>query len=157
MQGSNLIVGYARVSTVDQNLNLQVDALKKAGCHEIYEEVISGVHKNKKELEKALSKLRKGDTFIVWRLDRLGRTLQSLLHLVNDLRDKGIQFKSLQDTIDTSTPMGQFFFHVTGSFAELERHLIHERTMAGLKASSDRGIKGGRPKILTGNKESLRS
>lgn len=143
-----MIIGYARISTSEQNFDLQIDALKKFGCEKIFKEVISGVKSEKKELEEALKRLRKGDTLIVWKLDRLGRTLKSLIELVNKLKEEGIYFKSLMDSIDTSTSMGQFFFHITGSFAELERNLIHERTMAGLTAARERGRKGGRPKVI---------
>ena len=143
-----MIIGYARVSTPEQSLDLQLDALEKAGCERIYKEVVSGVRSEKKELSEALKILREGDTLIVWRLDRLGRTLKTLIELVNDLKEKGVYFKSVMDSIDTSTAIGQFFFHVTGSFAELERNLIHERTMAGLAAAKARGRVGGRPKAI---------
>jgi DNA invertase Pin-like site-specific DNA recombinase len=141
-------IGYARISTLDQNYDLQLDALKKAGCEKIFQEAISGIQSEKKELGEALKQLRKGDSLIVWRLDRLGRTLKSLIELVNWLKEEGVYFKSIMDSIDTSTPMGQFFFHITGAFAELERNLIHERTIAGLSAARERGRKGGRPKAI---------
>lgn len=143
-----MIIGYARVSTSDQNLSLQLDSLKKVGCEKIFKETVSGAKSEKKELAEALKILRKGDTLIVWRLDRLGRTLKSLIELVNSLKEDGVYFKSVMDSIDTSTPTGQFFFHITGSFAELERNLIQERTVAGLVAARKRGRVGGRPKAI---------
>ena len=141
-----MIIGYARISTSDQNFDLQLDALKKAGCEKIFKEAVSGIKSEKKELVETLKQLRRGDTLIVWKLDRLGRSLKSLIELVNQLKDEGIYFKSLMDSIDTSTSLGQFFFHITGSFAELERNLIRERTIAGLASARKRGRKGGRPK-----------
>jgi DNA invertase Pin-like site-specific DNA recombinase len=143
-----MIIGYARISTSDQNFALQIDALEKAGCEKVFQETISGIKSEKKELAEALKLLRKGDTLVVWKLDRLGRSLRSLIDLVNGLKEEGIYFQSLMDSIDTSTPIGQFFFHITGSFAGLERNLIHERTMAGLNAARKRGRKGGRPKAI---------
>jgi DNA invertase Pin-like site-specific DNA recombinase len=143
-----MIIGYARISTADQNFHLQLDALNKAGCERIFKETVSGTLPDKIELKEVLGQLRKGDTLIVWRLDRLGRTLKSLIELVNHLKEQGVYFKSIMDAIDTSTPIGQFFFHITGSFAELERNLIHERTIAGLRAARERGRKGGRPKAI---------
>ncbi|MDD4976212.1 MAG: recombinase family protein [Bacteriovorax sp.] len=143
-----MIIGYARISTSDQNFALQLDALKKAGCEKVFKETVSGDKSEKKELEEALKRLRKGDTLVVWRLDRLGRSLRALIELANGLKEEGIYFQSLMDSIDTSTAIGQFFFHVTGSFAELERNLIIERTMAGLEAARKRGRKGGRPKAI---------
>ncbi len=143
-----MLVGYARVSTVDQNLDLQIDALKKAGCGEIFKEVISGAKAERKALNEALRYLRGGDTLVVWRLDRLGRSLRHLIELINELNGRNIGFKSLIEAIDTTTPTGKFFFHVTGAFAELERNLIQERTQAGLKAARARGRNGGRPKAI---------
>ena len=141
-------IGYARVSTADQSFDLQIDALKRVGCEKIFKDVISGTINNKKELNESLKMLREGDIFIVWRLDRLGRSLKSLIDFVNYLKKHGIFFISIMDSIDTSTAMGQFFFNITGAFAELERNLIHERTMAGLRAARERGVKGGRPKAI---------
>ena len=143
-----MIIGYARISTTDQNFALQLDALTNAGCEKVFKEAVSGVKVEKKELNEALKQLRRGDTLIVWKLDRLGRSLKSLIELVNTLKEEGVYFKSIMDSIDTSTPIGQFFFHITGSFAELERNLIRERTMAGLNAARERGKKGGRPKAI---------
>lgn len=143
-----MLIGYARVSTQDQNLDLQVEALKKEGCDKIYKEIISGVKAERKILNEALSYLRPGDTLVVWRLDRLGRSLKQLIELINALKDREVGFKSLVEAIDTTTPTGRFFFHITGAFAELERNLIRERTMAGLVSARARGRQGGRPKVM---------
>lgn len=143
-----MLVGYARVSTLEQSLNLQVEALKKTGCDQIYEEVVSGVKAERKILNEALSYLRPGDTLVVWRLDRLGRSLKQLIELINMLKEKKVGFKSIVEAVDTTTPTGQFFFHITGAFAEFERNLIRERTMAGLASARARGRKGGRPRAL---------
>ena len=143
-----MLIGYARISTIDQNLDLQIDALKKAGCEKLFEDKISGSKSERIGLIKALEQLRKGDTLVVWKLDRLGRSLRHLIELINDLQEKGIMFRSIQDGIDTSTSVGQFFFHITGAFAELEKNLIIERTRAGLDAARARGRKGGRKPVL---------
>jgi len=143
-----MLIGYARVSTVEQNLDLQLDALKKIGCEKVFEDKISGSKSDRPGLMKALEQLRSGDTLVVWRLDRLGRTLHHLLELINELKEKGIMFLSIQDGIDTTTSIGQFFFQITGAFAELERNLIKERTKAGLEAARARGKKGGRKPLL---------
>lgn len=145
-----MLIGYARVSTPDQNFNLQVEALEKAGCAKVYQETASGAKVERKVLGEILAYLRPGDTLVVWRLDRLGRSLGHLIQLVNDLESHGIGFKSLVEAIDTTTPTGQFFFQITGAFAELERNLIRERTMAGLASARSRGRNGGRPKALDG-------
>ena len=145
-------IGYARVSTKDQNIHLQVNALQDAGCTNIYRERMSGSAKKERPvLKETLSFLREGDTFVVWRLDRLGRTLRQLIELVQDLEDRGVQFISLKENINTSTPSGKLFFHITGAFAEMERELIRERTIAGLEAARARGRKGGRKFKLTSN------
>lgn len=143
-----MLVGYARVSTHDQNLDLQIEALKKIGCDKIFNEIISGTNTDRENLNEALTYLRPGDSLVVWRLDRLGRTLKQLIELTNSLKEKGIGFMSITEAIDTSTPTGQFFFHITGAFAELERDLIRERTKAGLASARARGRKGGRPKAI---------
>lgn len=143
-----MLVGYARVSTIDQNLDLQLDALRNQGCEKLFEDKINGSKLNRPGLSKALEELRKGDTLVVWKLDRLGRTLRNLIELINDLQEKGIMFQSIKDGIDTSNSIGQFFFHITGAFAELERNLIRERTKAGLDAARARGRKGGRKPSL---------
>ena len=143
-----MFVGYARISTAEQNFDLQMDALEKAGCEKIFKETVSGGKTERKALSDALEYVRRGDTLVVWRLDRLGRSLKHLIEVINDLHERKVSFKSLVDAIDTLTPTGQFFFHVTGAFAELERNLIRERTRAGLKAARARGRNGGRPKAI---------
>jgi DNA invertase Pin-like site-specific DNA recombinase len=143
-----MLVGYARISTIEQSFDLQIDALEKAGCKKIFKETVSGAKTKRKALNDALEYVRKDDTLVVWRLDRLGRSLMHLIEVVNDLHERKIGFKSLVDAIDTQTATGQFFFHVTGAFAELERNLIRERTRAGLKAARARSRSGGRPKAI---------
>lgn len=144
-----MTVGYARVSTQDQNLNLQLDALKKAGCERIFKEEISAVKKNRPAFDEMLNFIRKGDCVVVWKLDRLGRSLLGLIKIINRFKNEGIEFVSITDTIDTSTPMGRFIFHVFASLAEYEREIIIERTKAGLAAARARGRKGGRPPGLS--------
>ena len=145
-------IGYARVSTYDQNLDLQKDALQKAGCDRIIEETASGKKTERPGLNSIKEILRKGDTLVVWRLDRLGRSLKDLIEWVNYLEDKGVGFKSLQESIDTSTSTGKLIFHIFGALAEFERNLIRERTNAGLKAARARGRLGGRPQSLDDEK-----
>lgn len=140
-----MLIGYARVSTADQSLHLQKDALTAAGCQEIYEDTASGAKSARPGLEKALARLREGDTLVVWKLDRLGRSLKHLIESVQALESRGVGFRSLQDNIDTTTPGGKLLFHILGSLAEFERDLIRERTNAGLVAARARGRKGGRP------------
>jgi DNA invertase Pin-like site-specific DNA recombinase len=142
-------IGYARVSTDDQTLDLQRDALKRAKCKDVYEEHASGKNTARPELEACLKALREGDTLIVWRLDRLGRSLADLIRLTQELQHRGVGFASLTERIDTRSPAGQLVFHMFGALAEFERNLIRERTMAGLKAARARGRKGGRPRKLT--------
>ena len=142
-------IGYASVSTEDQTLDLQRDALKRARCREIYEEHVSGKNAARPQLEACLKSLREGDTLIVWRLDRLGRSLGDLIHLTHEFKARGVGFASLTEQIDTRSPTGQLVFHVIGALAEFERNLIRERTLAGLKAARARGRKGGRPKKLS--------
>jgi DNA invertase Pin-like site-specific DNA recombinase len=147
-QENVMLIGYARVSTQDQNLDLQRDALTKAGCDRTFEEHASGARDDRPELAKALSHCRAGDTLVVYKLDRLGRSLRSLIYFIGDLEQRGVQFRSLSDAIDTSTAQGTFFFHVLGAFAEMERSLIRERVNSGLAAARARGRKGGRkPKL----------
>ncbi|OGT31697.1 MAG: hypothetical protein A3E87_02875 [Gammaproteobacteria bacterium RIFCSPHIGHO2_12_FULL_35_23] len=141
-------VGYARVSTEDQNLHMQEDALKSAGCEEIYTDVASGSKSQRPGLDKALAYIREGDTLVVWKLDRLGRSIQHLIQTVTLLQEKKILFKSLQENIDTGTSSGKLIFHIFGALAEFERDLIRERTDAGLKAARVRGRMGGRPPVL---------
>ena len=148
-------IGYARVSTHEQNLDLQKDGLSEAGCKEIFEDHVSGAIKERPGLEKAIAYLRKGDTLVVWRLDRLGRSLKHLIEMVNQLEERGIGFKSLQESIDTSSSGGKLIFHMFGALAEFERNLIRERTYAGLTAARARGRKGGRPKALNEKKQEL--
>ena len=149
--GPAMLIGYARVSTDDQTLDLQLDALKKAGCSEdkTYKEKISSAKEHRPELEKALDQLREGDTLVVWRLDRLGRSLQELISLVQGIRAKGADFKSLTENMDTTTPGGKIIFYVFGALNEYERDVIRARTNAGLQAARARGRRGGRPKLET--------
>jgi DNA invertase Pin-like site-specific DNA recombinase len=144
-----MLIGYARVSTNEQNLDLQRDALLKAGCLEknIYTDKITGTKAERVGLSQALSHLRPGDTFVVWRLDRLGRSLPHLIQTVTGLAEQGVAFKSLTENIDTSSATGQLVFHIFGALAEFERNLIRERTVAGLQAARARGRLGGRPKL----------
>lgn len=152
-----MLIGYARVSTQDQNLELQREALTKAGCERIFEDRASGSRTDREGLARAIDMLRSGDTLVVWKLDRLGRSVKQLVDLVGELQQRGVQFKSLTDAIDTSTPSGRFFFHVMASLAEMERELIVERTRAGLEAARRLGRKGGRrPKMTAGKIESAR-
>lgn len=147
-----MFLGYARVSTDEQNLQLQKDALSAAGCERIFEDSISGFREKRPELERLLDMLRKGDTFVVWKLDRLGRTVKQLISFVETLEEKGVHFKSLTDSIDTSTPAGRFFFHIMASLAQMERELIIERTKAGLEAAKRMGRVGGRKRKMTDSK-----
>lgn len=142
-------IGYARISTIDQNANLQRDALKAAGCEKIFVDQISGTTSNRPKLDKALAKLNKGDVFTVWRLDRLGRSLPHLIEVISDLKGKGAEFQSLSESIDTTTAGGRLVFHMMGALAEFERSLIVERTQAGLAAARKRGVRVGRPPALT--------
>lgn len=143
-----MLIGYARISTSDQSLDLQKDALKVAGCKKIFSEIASGAKSQRVELEKALEYVRQGDTLVVWRLDRLGRTLKHLIEFINEMEAKGIGFMSLQENIDTTTSGGKLIFHIFGALAEFERNIIRERTKAGLESARARGKLGGRPKKL---------
>jgi len=142
-------IGYARVSTKDQSFDVQVDALNRAGCDEIYREVCSGARTERPALGELLSHIRGGDVVVIWKLDRLGRSLKHLVELVNELNAKDVGLQSLQDPIDTTTPQGRLCFNVFASLAEFERDLIQERTQAGLASARARGRKGGRPKGLS--------
>ncbi|CTV44548.1 Resolvase domain-containing protein [Escherichia coli] len=145
-----MLIGYVRVSTNDQSTELQRNALECAGCELIFEDKISGTKSDRPGLKKLLRTLSEGDTLVVWKLDRLGRSMRHLVILVEELRERGVNFRSLTDAIDTSTPMGRFFFHVMGALAEMERELIVERTRAGLEAARAKGRIGGRrPKLTT--------
>jgi DNA invertase Pin-like site-specific DNA recombinase len=150
-----MLIGYARVSTHDQTLNLQKDALEKAGCNKIFTDTSSGAKTERIGLDEALNYVRKGDTLVVWRLDRLGRSLPHLITTMTDLEERGIGFKSLTENIDTTTSGGKLIFHIFGALAEFERDIIRERTTAGLMAARVRGRKGGRPKALTGKQLSI--
>jgi len=147
-----MIIGYARVSTDDQNLDLQLDALKKEGCGKIYQDTVSGMKKNRPGLDEAISHLRKGDTLVVWKLDRLGRSLKDLLDLIEKFYQDEIQFKSITDGINTTTAVGRFFFNIMGSLAQMERELMMERTQTGIKAAKERGRVGGRKRALVNSK-----
>ena len=142
-------IGYARVSTQDQDLSLQRDALSDADCQVIYEEKVSSAKAERPELEQCLKALRAGDTLVVWRMDRLGRSLKELVDIVTSLEARGVGFESLTESIETRTPSGKLMFHVFGALAEFERNLIRERTMAGLAAARARGRVGGRKEKLT--------
>ena len=142
-------IGYARVSTTDQNIELQTDALREAGCEKIFSDRgVSGAKAERPGLKKALDHIRKKDTLVIWKLDRLGRSLSDLLSIVEDLKKRGVNFASIQDGFDTSTASGKMVFSVIGAMAEYERNLIRERTMAGLAAARARGRMGGRPQAL---------
>ncbi len=138
-------IGYARISTADQNLQLQTDALNAAGCERIFSDIASGARDDRLELGMAIDHLRNSDELIVWRLDRLGRSLKHLIQVVSDLQEKGIGFVSLQEGFDTTTSGGRLVFHIFGALADFERQLIRERTMAGLASARARGRNGGRP------------
>jgi DNA invertase Pin-like site-specific DNA recombinase len=146
-----MLIGYARVSTHEQTLNLQQDAFEKARCSKIFTDTASGAKAERKGLDEALDYVRSGDTLVVWRLDRLGRSLRDLIATMTMLEGRGIGFKSLTENIDT-TSGGKLIFHIFGALAEFERNLIRERTTAGLMAARTRGRLGGRPKALTGKK-----
>lgn len=144
-----MLIGYCRVSTNDQHLRMQEDALKNAGCDEVYTDIASGVKTERPGLEQVFARLRKGDILVVWKLDRLGRSVGHLIQTITDLNKKNIGFKSLQENIDTMTSGGRLIFHIFSALAEFERDLITERTNAGLKAARARGRVGGRPSSLS--------
>src|SRR5438132_3132554 len=146
-----MLIGYARVSTTDQTLDLQKDALEKLGCNKIFTDTISGAATERKGLDAALAYVREGDTLVVWRLDRLGRSLKHLIETITNLNNRKIGFKSIQENIDTTTSGGKLIFHIFGALAEFERDIIKERTKAGLQAARARGRLGGRPKAKTLN------
>ena len=149
-----MLIGYARVSTSDQTLNLQQDALEKIGCVKIFTDVMSGSTTERSGLDEALAYVREGDTLVVWRLDRLGRSLKHLIETITNLNNRKIGFKSITENIDTTTSGGKLVFHIFGALAEFERNLIKERTQAGLQAARSRGHLGGRPKALARRKRS---
>jgi len=148
-------IGYARVSTHEQNLDMQRDALKKAGCKKIFVDRVSGVAAERPGIDESLSHLREGDTLIVWRMDRLGRSLKHLIEMISQLEEMKVGFQSLQEAVDTTNSSGKLVFHIFGSLAEFERNLIRERTRAGLAAARARGRKGGRPKVLNEKQRKL--
>ena len=148
-------IGYARVSTDEQNFDLQLSALQRADCKQIFTDKVTGTKAERKGLNDALSHLREGDTLVVWRLDRLGRSLRHLIDTVTTLQERGIEFKSLTESIDTTTSGGKLVFHIFGALAEFEREIIRERTRAGMEAARSRGKQGGRPKKLSQNKAEM--
>ncbi|RIK08226.1 MAG: transposon DNA-invertase [Acidobacteria bacterium] len=150
-----MLIGYARVSTQDQNLDLQLDALRAAGCEKLFHDKASGSRATRPGLDEALGYARAGDSVVVWRLDRLGRSLVHLIKVVSDLQERGVGFRSLQESIDTTTSGGTLIFHVFGALAQFERNLIQERTQAGLAAARARGRRGGRPPKLSQAKIAL--
>lgn len=144
-----MLIGYARVSTGDQNLDLQKNALVRAECEQIFEDTASGKNSRRPGLRRAIRRLKPGDSLVVWKLDRLGRSVRDLITLVSELQALGVNFRSLTDSIDTSTPAGRFFFHVMSALAEMERELIVERPRAGLAAAREQGRVGGRRRVMT--------
>ena len=150
-----MLVGYARVSTMDQNPALQTDALQAAGCERIYTEKASGAHRDRPELRAALDFLREGDTLVVWKLSRLARSIAQVIKTAAELERRGIALNVLSRNIDTSTPEGRLFFHVTAAFDEFQREIIVENTRAGLAAARRRGRRGGRPSVMDGEKRKL--
>lgn len=150
-----MLIGYVRVSTSDQNLDLQLDALKQVGCDKIYNDIASGAKDDRIGLAEVLNYIRKDDTLVVWRLDRLGRSLRHLIDTINQINDQGSYFRSIQESIDTSTSGGKLIFHIFGALAEFERDIIRDRTNAGLEAARRRGRFGGRPKKMDKKKIAL--
>ena len=150
-------IGYARVSTTEQSLDLQTDALHAAGCEHVFTDTASGAKAERPGLEQALSHAREGDVLVVWRLDRFGRSFKDLVARIEELAERGVGFKSLQESIDTTSAGGRLVFHVFGALAEFERELIRERTMAGLASARARGRKGGRPPAMDERKVKLAS
>jgi DNA invertase Pin-like site-specific DNA recombinase len=150
-----MLIGYARVSTSDQTLDLQKDALHQAGCSKIFTDTASGAKAERIGLDEVLNYVRAGDTLVVWRLDRLGRSLTHLIETITGLNNRHIGFKSVTENIDTTTSGGKLIFHIFGALAEFERDIIRERTQAGLNAARARGRLGGRPKALTPRKAQM--
>ena len=146
------LIGYARVSTAEQDTALQTDALRKAGCERVFEDTASGAKADRPGLADALAYLRDGDVLAVWRLDRLGRSMPHLIETIGALEARGVGFRSLTEAIDTTTPGGRLIFHVFGALGQFERDLIRERTKAGLTAAAARGRKGGRKPVVTADK-----
>jgi DNA invertase Pin-like site-specific DNA recombinase len=152
-----MLIGYARISTTDQTMALQQDALTAAGCHRIFTDTASGSRTDRPGLAQALSFAREGDTLVVWRLDRLGRSLAHLIQSIKGLHDRGVQFRSLQEQLDTGTSGGKLVFHIFGALAEFESDLIRERTQAGLAAARARGRQGGRRSLSSHKVRQLRT
>lgn len=148
----NMKFGYARVSKNDQSLDVQLQKLREVGCEEIFQEKVSGAKDERPELQRLIAKIRTGDTVYVVRLDRLGRRMTKLIDLVNEFKEKGVEFVSLENNIDTATPMGMLLFNMCAAFAEMERELIRERVRAGLEIAHRKGRRGGRPKVVTPEK-----
>ena len=148
-------IGYARISTHEQNIDLQIDALKIEGCKKIIRDTMSGAKEERKGLNAILKMIKDGDTIVVWKLDRMGRSLKHLIEIVTKLEGKKCYFKSISENIDTTSPGGRLIFHIFGALAEFERDVIRERTMAGLSSARARGRVGGRPKIMTAKKATL--
>ena len=146
--GTNVLIGYARASTLDQKPELQLDALKAVGCAKVFVEKASGSKEDRPQLAAALDYLRAGDTLVVWKLDRLARSMKQLIEIIDRLKARGIGFRSLTEAIDTTTAAGELFFHIFGALAQFERSIIRERTNAGLKAALARGRKGGRKQTV---------
>lgn len=146
------LLGYARVSTVEQNADLQRDALRAAGCWKVFTDHVTGTRERRPQLDRLLEQLRPGDTLVVWRLDRLGRSLRHLIGLVGELAERGVGFRSVTENIDTTTAGGRLVFHVFGALAEFERELILERSRAGAAAARARGRQGGRPTVMSADK-----
>jgi DNA invertase Pin-like site-specific DNA recombinase len=143
-------IGYARVSTLDQHPGMQVEALKAAGCEEVFtDHGVSGTKSSRPELDRCLAYLRKGDQLVVWKLDRLGRSVSHLVHVIEDLRGRGVQFVSLTEGFDTTTPGGRLMFHILAALAEMERELIRERTLAGIERAAAEGRMGGRRTVMS--------
>lgn len=149
MTTTGSLIGYARVSTWDQTTQLQMDALQSAGCQRIFEETASGTRTDRPQMAALLDYVREGDTIVVWRLDRLGRSLKHLIDTVNALEERGVGFRSIHESIDTTTSAGRLVFHIFGALAEFERDLIVDRTKAGLAAARERGVKPGRKALLS--------
>jgi len=155
LENELMLIGYARVSTAEQNLTLQTDALNRTGCERIFEDHASGAKTDRAGLSEALKFARAGDTLVVWKLDRLGRSLPHLIETVKQLQKDGIGFRSVQESIDTTSPAGKLFFHMVGALAEFERDIIRERTNAGLASARARGRFGGRPRALDPKKAQM--
>ncbi len=147
-----MLIGYARVSTLDQNPQLQIDALNEIGCEKIFTEKVSGADKKRRQLQEALEYMREGDTLVVWKLSRLARSLTQIINTVKDLEDRQIGLKVLTQNIDTGTPEGRLFFHMNAAFDQFQREIIVENTRAGLKSARNKGRIGGRPTLMTGDK-----